>query len=173
MKKILIAVLALSAFAAIAQKSANTEDSQISVKNLEQKFSQMGPAELYPADKLKQGNPPSLHMGPILINGNHSFMDEAKYKTGHEHATYVKDGENFVLVSSTDNTKSDRGAGGILVKGRQTQALEMGGMHCGKVETKKLMHDGCILAIKNPRGEVVGGLFAGKKHDQFAMINGL
>ena len=81
-----------------------------------------------------------------------------------EMAMFVKDGEEFVRVS-TNVLKDDgtRAIGTQLARNKAYEAISKGNLFCGDVEILGSPYDTCYEPIKDAAGKILGAYYVGFK----------
>jgi len=156
------ALLTLSA--ALFSGLAYANDPKATITELEARLTKIGPARIDGTDKAGDKTVPALYFGPRKINGNYDVVDEIKKKTGATATVFVKDGSDFVRVSTNVLTpEGKRGVGTPLAKAKAYEAVSKGDSFCGDVDVLGTSYSACYHPIKDASGGVVGVSYVGFK----------
>lgn len=110
--QIKIAVLALACVAALAllPRSGLAQDARVAsaMQLLESMATQLGPAKIEGTDTVAGKEVPAIYFGSTRMNNNFELVDEVAKKTRGTATIFVKQGEEYVRV--TTNVKKDDGS---------------------------------------------------------------
>ncbi len=141
-------------------KSTKVENSLYDLKNL---------LKLYGAPSLsgiEQFDPktgePILYFGKKKINKSYFLVDFIKKKRGGTATVFVKQGSEYVRIS-TNVLKPDgnRAVGTKLAKNKAYEEISKGNKFCGKIEIISKMYDTCYEPIKDSNDEIIGIYYVG------------
>jgi hypothetical protein len=91
-------------------------------------------------------------------------VDEVKKKSGATATVFVKDGDDFVRVSTNVLTaEGKRGVGTTLAKAKAYEAVSKGNAFCGDVDVLGTPFSACYHPIKDDKGGVIGVTYVGFK----------
>lgn len=107
---------------------------------------------------------PAIFFGSRKINNNYDVVDEIKKTTGATATVFVKDGEEFVRVSTNVLTpEGKRGIGTLLARNKAYESVIKGNPFCGDVEILGSPYSTCYHPIKDSAGKVIGLTYVGYK----------
>jgi hypothetical protein len=155
--------LALSLFATIATMAA-ASDPKSAIEALDAKLAKLGAPKVEGVAKVGDKELPGLFYGSRRINSNYDIVDDIKKTTGAAATVFVKDGDEFVRVST--NVLTPAGARGIatpLARAKAYEAVSAGKQFCGTVDVLGTQFDACYNPIKDSGGKVVGATYVGYK----------
>jgi hypothetical protein len=160
MKKSLLIAAALVAAAA----TAHAEDPKAAIAALDARLAKIGAPRLEGTDKAGEKTVPAIYYGARKINNNYDVVDEIKKTTGATATVFVKDGDEFVRVSTNVLTpEGKRGVGTQLARNKAYEAVSKGDEFCGTVEILGGMYDTCYHPIKDGAGKIIGVTYIGFK----------
>lgn len=158
----LAAACALSFVTLGAQAQVN--DPKATITELEARLSKIGAPRVEGTDKAGDKTVPALYFGPRKLNGNYDAVDDIKKKTGATATVFVKDGSEFVRVSTNVLTpEGKRGVGTALAKAKAYDAVSKGQEFCGDVDVLGTAFNACYHPIKDAAGAVIGATYVGFK----------
>ena len=157
-----LAAFAVLSLAALA--SAHAHDAQATIADLDARLVKTGAAELKGTDKAGDKTVPALYFGSRKINNNYDIVDAIR-KTHTATATvFVKDGEEFVRVSTNVLTpEGKRGVGTVLARNKAYESLSKGQQFCGPIDVLGTMFDACYNPLKDAAGKIIGASYIGHK----------
>lgn len=156
------ALLALAALTLSVPAWAN--DPKATIAQLEERLAKIGPAKVDGTDKAGDKQVPALFFGPRKINGNYDVVDEIKKSTGATATIFVKDGEEFVRVSTNVLTpEGKRGVGTQLARNKAYDAVSKGQEYCGDIDVLGTAYAACYRPVKDGGGKVIGASYIGHK----------
>jgi Cache 3/Cache 2 fusion domain len=159
MKQLLIPVLAL-----LLATAANANDPKTAIAALDARLAKIGAAKVEGTDKAGDKTVGALFFGPRKINNNYDVVDEIKKTTGASATVFVKEGDEFIRVSTNVLTpEGKRGVGTPLARAKAYEAASKGDKFCGEVDVLGTKLDSCYHPIKDAGGKVVGLTYVGYK----------
>jgi hypothetical protein len=159
-KKLFVLSVAMLALAGSAY--ANTP--QESIKKLDERLATIGAPKLEGTAAVADKTVAALFYGPRRINNNFDVVDEIRKSTGASATVFVKDGEEFIRVSTNVLTpEGKRGIGTSLARNKAYEALSKGQSYCGVVDVLGTQFDACYNPIKDAAGKVIGSTYVGHK----------
>lgn len=106
----------------------------------------------------------AIFFGPRRINNNYDVVDEIKKKTGATATVFVKDGDDFIRVSTNVLTpEGKRGVGTALARAKAYEAVKNGKEFCGDVDVLGTPFSACYHPVKDAGGSVIGVTYIGYK----------
>ncbi len=158
----LAAACALSFVTLGAQAQVN--DPKATITELEARLSKIGTPRVEGTDKAGDKTVPALYFGPRKLNGNYDAVDDVKKKTGATATVLVKDGSEFVRVSTNVLTpEGKRGVGTQLAHNKAYEAVIKGESYCGPIDVLGTAFDACYNPIKDGVGKIIGVSYIGHK----------
>ena len=107
---------------------------------------------------------PALFYGARKINNNYDVVDEIRKATGASATVFVKEGDEFIRVSTNVLTpEGKRGVGTPLARAKAYEAVSKGQSFCGQVDVLGTPFDACYNPIKNSGGAIIGATYVGFK----------
>lgn len=155
----------LAFFALLTLATAFGADSpKKSLELLKSKLTKFGVAKVDGKEKVADKEVPAVYFGRRKINNNFDVVDEVKKSLGGTATVFVKDGEEFIRVS-TNVLKDDgtRAIGTPLARNKAYESVIKGELFCGEVEILGSKYDTCYDPIKDSTGAVVGIYYVGYK----------
>jgi hypothetical protein len=105
-----------------------------------------------------------MYFGARKINNNYDVVDEIKKSTGASATVFVKEGDEFIRVSTNVLTaEGKRGVGTPLARAKAYEAVSKGDAFCGQVDVLGTPFDACYHPIKDAGGKVIGLTYVGYK----------
>lgn len=143
---------------------AQANDPKAAIAALDARLSKIGTARIDGSDKTGDKVVPALFFAARKINGNYDIVDEIKKNTGATATIFVKDGDDFVRVSTNVLTaEGKRGVGTSLARAKAYDAVAKGDAFCGAVDVLGTAFDACYNPVKDAGGKVVGVTYVGFK----------
>lgn len=157
-----------SAFAALALTlaagSVFAQDTKAAISALDERLAKIGAAKIEGTDKAGDKTVPAIYFGSRKINGNYDVVDEIKKSLGATATIFVKDGDEFVRVSTNVLTpEGKRGVGTQLARNKVYEAITKGSDYCGPIEVLGQPYDTCYHPIKDGGGKIIGITYIGFK----------
>jgi len=148
----------------LAAGSAFAQDTKAAIGALNERLAKIGAPKLEGTDKIGEKTVPAIYYGSRKINGNYDVVDEIKKSLGATATVFVKDGDEFVRVSTNVLTpEGKRGVGTPLARNKAYEAITKGGDYCGPIEVLGQQYDTCYYPIKETGGKVIGITYIGFK----------
>jgi Cache 3/Cache 2 fusion domain len=159
MKKLIV----LAALAAAAA-TAHANDPKAAIAQLDARLAKIGAPKVEGSEKVADKTVPAIFYGPRKINNNYDVVDEIKKSTGATATVFVKDGDEFVRVSTNVLTpEGKRGVGTTLARNKAYEAVSKGDRFCGQVEILGAPYDTCYHPIQDGAGKTIGLTYVGFK----------
>jgi len=156
----IFAALSLSLLSA----AACANDPKATIEDLDARLRQLGPVKVEGTERAGDKQAPGLYFGSRKINNNYDLVDDVKRKSGATATVFVKDGDEFVRVSTNVLTpEGKRGVGTQLARAKAYEALKGGQQFCGDVDVLGTAYAACYHPIKDDKGAVVGASYIGFK----------
>ena len=161
MKLALVATLIVAATASV---SAWANDPQATIKSLEERLAKIGAPKIDGTDKAGDKQVPAIFFGARKINNNYDVVDEIKKNSGATATIFVKDGDEFVRVSTNVLTpEGKRGVGTQLARNKVYDSVSKGQNYCGDVDVLGTAFAACYHLIKDASGATIGLTYVGHK----------
>ncbi|MET0333763.1 MAG: Cache 3/Cache 2 fusion domain-containing protein [Rhizobacter sp.] len=161
MKKLFAAATSLVLLATTAHAN---NDTRATMAALDARLGKIGAAKLEGTDKAGDKTVPAIYFGARKINNNYDVVDEIKKTTGATATVFVKDGDEFVRVSTNVLTpEGKRGVGTTLARAKAYETVVKGEQFCGQVDVLGTPFDACYNPIKDAGGKVIGVTYIGFK----------
>ncbi len=157
-------LLAGAALAVLFADAAHANDPKLAIAELEARLVKIGAAKLDGTDKVGEKTVPALFFGARKVNNNFQVVDEIKKTTGASATIFVKEGDEFVRVSTNVLTaEGKRGVGTQLARAKAYEAMAKGEKFCAVVDVLGTQFDSCYHPIKDDGGKVIGVTYVGFK----------
>ncbi|MEK8086250.1 Cache 3/Cache 2 fusion domain-containing protein [Aquabacterium sp. A3] len=143
---------------------AYANDPKATIAELDARLNKLGAARLDGVTKVGDREAPVIFFGKRKINGNYDVVDEIKKKSGATATVFVKDGDEFVRVSTNVLTpEGKRGVGTQLARNKVYEAVSKGQAYCGDADVLGTAFSTCYNPIKDGAGQVIGLTYVGYK----------
>lgn len=153
------AILALAATGA-----AHANDPKATIADLDARLTRIGAARLEGTDTVGGKTVPALYFGDRKINNNYDVVDAVRKAHSATATVFVKDGDEFVRVSTNVLTpEGKRGVGTQLARNAAYEAVSKGGTYCGPIDVLGTPFDACYHPIKDAGGKIIGVSYIGHK----------
>jgi hypothetical protein len=160
MKFTLIAAAAIVSFGAIAQ----TADPKATIADLDARLTKIGAPKVEGTEKVGDKTVPAIYWGDRKINNNYDIVDAIRKAHGATATVFVKDGEEFVRVSTNVLTpEGKRGVGTQLARNAAYAAVSKGQQYCGPIDVLGTAFDACYNPVKDAKGQIIGVTYIGHK----------
>ncbi len=155
---------AVAATLLVMTQAARAEDPRITIAEFESHLARLGPAKIEGVEKLGPKVVPAMYFGSHKMNGNFDIVDDEKLRSGATATVFVRDGEEFVRVTTNVLTlEGKRGVGTFLVHARAYEAVIRGETFCGDVDVLGTAYYSCYDSVKDARGNIIGAVYIGYK----------
>ncbi len=139
-------------------------DPKAAIAALDARLGKIGAPKLDGTDKAGEKSVSGLYFGARKINNNYDVVDEIKKSTGATATVFVKEGDDFIRVSTNVLTpEGKRGVGTALAKAKAYEAVSKGESFCGQVDVLGTPFDACYNPVKDAGGKVIGVSYVGFK----------
>ena len=144
--------------------AAHAGDTKKTVEELKMMLLKMGEPKIVGTERLGEITAPVIYFGSHKINNHQDVVDDIKKSSGAVATVFVKDGNEFVRVSTNVLTpKGARGTGTKLAHNKAYDAVIKGELYCGDAEILGANFDTCYDPIKDKSGKLIGIYFVGFK----------
>jgi hypothetical protein len=160
MKFTLIAAAAVVSLGATAQ----TVDPKATIADLDARLAKIGAPKIEGTEKAGDKTVPAIYWGDRKINNNYDIVDAIRKAHGATATVFVKDGEEFVRVSTNVLTpEGKRGVGTQLARNAAYAAVTKGQQYCGPIDVLGTAFDACYNPVKDAKGQIIGLTYIGHK----------
>ncbi len=144
--------------------AAHANDPKATIADMDARLAKIGAPKIDGTEVVAGKTVPAIFFGERKINNNFDVVDAIR-KTHQATATvFVKDGEEFVRVSTNVLTpEGKRGVGTALARNAAYAALSKGQQFCGAIDVLGTAFDACYNPIKDKSGAVIGVSYVGHK----------
>lgn len=164
MKPSLFATAAAATLLMALAAPAHANDPKVAIATLDARLAKIGAPKLEGTDKAGEKSVSGLFFGARKINNNYDVVDEIKKSTGAAATVFVKEGDEFVRVSTNVLTpEGKRGVGTTLARAKAYEAVSKGESFCGVVDVLGTSLDSCYNPVKDGGGKVIGVTYVGYK----------
>jgi hypothetical protein len=155
-----LATLAVS----LSMGSALASNPQDSIRQLDERLAKIGAPKLDGTAQVANKTVAARFFGARRINNNFDVVDEIRRSTGASATVFVKEGDEFVRVSTNVLTpEGKRGIGTTLARNKAYEALAKGQSYCGVIDVLGTQFDACYNPIKDGAGKIIGSTYVGHK----------
>lgn len=143
---------------------AQAYDPKATIADLEDRLAKMGPARVEGTAEVAGKQVPAIFFGARKVNNNYDVVDAVRRAHKATATIFVKDGEEFVRVSTNVLTPDGkRGIGTQLARNAAYAAVSQGRQFCGAIDVLGTAFDACYNPIKDSAGKIVGVTYIGHK----------
>lgn len=147
-----------------AATPAQASDPKATIADLDARLAKIGVARVEGTETVAGKTVPALFFGERKINNNFDVVDAVRRTHNATATVFVKDGEEFVRVSTNVLTpEGKRGVGTTLARNAAYAAVSTGKQFCGPIDVLGTAFDACYNPIKDAGGKVVGVSYVGHK----------
>jgi hypothetical protein len=134
------------------------------IADLDARLAKIGAAKIDGTEKAGEKDVPALFFGERKINNNYDVVDSVRKAHDATATVFVKDGDEFVRVSTNVLTpEGKRGVGTQLARNKAYEAVIKGTQYCGPIDVLGTAFDACYNPIKDAGGKLVGVSYIGHK----------
>jgi hypothetical protein len=158
--KTALAAAALLSLTAIA----HANDPKATIADLDSRLAKIGAPRLEGKDKAGDKEVAAIYFGDRKINNNYDVVDSIRKAHSATATVFVKDGDEFVRVSTNVLTpEGKRGVGTQLARNAAYAAVSKGEQYCGPIDVLGTAFDACYNPIKDGKGQIIGVTYIGHK----------
>jgi Cache 3/Cache 2 fusion domain len=162
MKLSTLAATAALMFGAVS--ATHAYDPKATIADLDARLAKIGAPKIDGTDKAGDKTVPALYFGERKINNNYDVVDGVRKAHEATATVFVKDGDEFVRVSTNVLTpEGKRGVGTQLARNKAYEAVIKGTQYCGPIDVLGTAFDACYNPIKDAGGKIVGVSYIGHK----------
>lgn len=156
-------VLAAAMLAGAAASHA-APDPKATIADLDGRLGKIGAPRLEGTDTVAGKTVPAIYFGERKINNNFDVVDGIRKAHQATATVFVKDGDEFVRVSTNVLTpEGKRGIGTQLARNAAYAAVSKGEQFCGPIDVLGTAFDACYNPIKDASGKIIGVSYIGHK----------
>ena len=149
---------------AVMPLAALANDPKATIAELDARLTKLGAPKVEGMEKAGDKQAPGLFFGPRKLNNNYDIVDDVKKKTGATATIFVKQGDEFIRISTNVLTpEGKRGVGTALARAKAYEAVIKGQSFCGEVDVLGTAFNACYNPVKDDKGSVVGVTYVGFK----------
>lgn len=157
-------VRTLAAALVLAASAAHAADPKATLADLDARLGKIGAASVRGTDTVAGRTVPALYFGERKINNNFDVVDGVRKAHQATATVFVKDGDEFVRVSTNVLTpEGKRGVGTQLARNAAYEAVNKGQVYCGVIDVLGTPYDACYSPVRDGGGKVVGASYVGHK----------
>lgn len=150
--------------AAVMPLAALANDPKATIAELDARLAKLGAPKVQGMEKAGDKEAPGLFFGPRKLNNNYDIVDDIKKKFGATATIFVKQGDEFVRISTNVLTpEGKRGVGTTLARAKAFEAVSKGQSFCGDVDVLGTAFSACYNPVKDDKGGVIGVTYVGFK----------
>ncbi len=155
---------AAAAVLALAAAPAHANDPKATIAELDARLGKIGAPRIEGTDEVAGKKVPAIFFGDRKINNNFDVVDAIRRQHQATATVFVKDGDEFVRVSTNVLTpEGKRGIGTVLARNAAYEAVSKGQPYCGAIDVLGTAFDACYNPIKDAGGKVIGVSYVGHK----------
>jgi Cache 3/Cache 2 fusion domain len=139
-------------------------DPKATIADLDARLAKIGTPKVEGTDKIGEKTVPALFFGDRKINNNYDVVDAVRKASNATATVFVKDGDEFVRVSTNVLTpEGKRGVGTSLAHNAAYEAVSKGSQFCGPIDVLGTAYDACYNPIKDGSGKLIAVSYIGHK----------
>jgi len=139
-------------------------DPKATIADLDARLAKIGAPSIQGTDSVAGKTVPAIYFGERKINNNFDVVDSVRKAHNATATVFVKDGDEFVRVSTNVLTpEGKRGIGTQLARNAAYEAVTKGQMDCGPIDVLGTAFDACYNPIRDAGGKVIGLSYIGHK----------
>jgi hypothetical protein len=156
--------LAFATAALFAFGAAHANDPKATIADLDARLAKLGAAKIEGTATVGGKTVPAIFFGERKISNNNDVVDAVRKAHDATATIFVKDGDEFVRVSTNVLTpEGKRGVGTQLARNAAYASLSQGKQFCGPIDVLGTAFDACYNPIKEASGKVIGVSYVGHK----------
>jgi hypothetical protein len=158
-----LAAFAASSLLAFAG-AAHANDPKATIADLDSRLTKIGAPRIEGTDEVAGKKVPAIFFGDRKINNNFDVVDAIRRQHQATATVFVKDGDEFVRVSTNVLTpEGKRGVGTQLARNAAYEAVSKGKQYCGPIDVLGTAFDACYNPIRDAKGNIIGVSYIGHK----------
>ena len=144
--------------------AAHAYDPKATIADLDARLAKIGAPKLEGTEDVAGKTVPAIYFGARKINNNYDVVDAVRKAHQATATIFVKDGDEFVRVSTNVLTpEGKRGIGTQLARNAAYAAVSKGQQFCGPIDVLGTAFDACYNPIKDAGGKIIGVSYIGHK----------
>ena len=144
--------------------AAQANDPKATIADLDARLTKIGAPRIEGTDEVAGKKVPAIFFGDRKINNNFDVVDAIRRQHQATATVFVKDGDEFVRVSTNVLTpEGKRGIGTVLARNAAYEAVSKGRQYCGPIDVLGTAFDACYNRIKDAKGNIIGVSYIGHK----------
>lgn len=143
---------------------AQAQDPKATIADLDARLARIGVPRIEGTEAVAGKAVPAIYFGERKINNNYDVVDAVRKAHSATATVFVKDGDEFVRVSTNVLTpEGKRGVGTQLARNAAYAAVSKGQQYCGPIDVLGTAFDACYNPIKDAGGKIIGLSYIGHK----------
>lgn len=143
---------------------AQAYEPKATIADLDARLAKIGAPRVEGTETVAGKTVPALFFGERKINNNFDVVDGIRKAHNATATVFVKDGDEFVRVSTNVLTpEGKRGIGTQLARNKAYEAVSKGQQYCGEIDVLGTQYDACYNPIKDSAGKTLGLSYIGHK----------
>ncbi|MET0209821.1 MAG: Cache 3/Cache 2 fusion domain-containing protein [Burkholderiaceae bacterium] len=143
---------------------ARAEDPKATIADLDARLAKIGAPKVEGTDTVAGATVPAIYFGERKINNNYDVVDAVRKAHNATATVFVKDGDEFVRVSTNVLTpEGKRRVGTKLARNAAYESVSKGQQFCGPIDVLGTAYDACYNPIKDAGGKLIGVTYIGHK----------
>jgi Cache 3/Cache 2 fusion domain len=139
-------------------------DPKETIADLDSRLAKIGAPSIQGTDVVAGKSVPAIYFGERKINNNYDVVDAVRKAHGATATVFVKNGDEFVRVSTNVLTpEGKRGIGTQLARNAAYEAVSNGRQYCGPIDVLGTAFDSCYNPIRDGGGKIIGVSYIGHK----------
>lgn len=144
--------------------AAHAQDPKATIADLDARLAKIGVPRIEGTEVVAGKPVPAIYFGERKINNNYDVVDAVRKAHSATATVFVKDGDEFVRVSTNVLTpEGKRGVGTQLARNAAYAAVSKGQQYCGPIDVLGTAFDACYNPIKDAGGKTIGVSYIGHK----------
>ncbi len=144
--------------------AAHAQDPKATIPDLDARLAKIGVPRIEGTEVVAGKPVPAIYFGERKINNNYDVVDAVRKAHSATATVFVKDGDEFVRVSTNVLTpEGKRGVGTQLARNAAYAAVSKGQQYCGPIDVLGTAFDACYNPIKDAGGKIIGVSYIGHK----------
>ncbi len=154
----------VAAAALASPLGAQAYEPKATIADLDARLAKIGAPRIEGTDTVAGKSVPAIFFGDRKINNNYDVVDAVRKAHSATATVFVKDGDEFVRVSTNVLTpEGKRGVGTALARNAAYAAVSTGQSYCGPIDVLGTAFDACYNPIKDAKGKIIGVSYIGHK----------
>jgi hypothetical protein len=144
--------------------AAQAQDPKATIADLDARLAKIGVPRIEGTEVVAGKPVPAIYFGERKINNNYDVVDAVRKAHSATATVFVKDGDEFVRVSTNVLTpEGKRGVGTQLARNAAYAAVSKGQQFCRPIDVLGTAFDACYNPIKDAGGKIIGVSYIGHK----------